>query len=942
MNRVFLGWKVGALAGAADYLCEKFVSDGLVDLTHHTVVLPNRRAGRRLREILIEVAEKRELAVFPPQVTTINSLPELLYERKLPFASALVQQLAWAEALKSTPRATLKKVIIQYPDTLADPRWLELGALLQRQHLELTEHRLDFKAVAEQGKELEGFGDFARWNALAKIQRDYLDLLHNLELWDRQTARNFAVDNNECSFDGQLVLLGAVDLSRTTKAMLAQIGDKVTSLVVNDANMSHYFDEFGCVDPDEWQSHNLNVEDHQILLADGPSNQADAVVYAMDGFDGQYAPEDFTIGVPDAALVPYVESKLKQFDVNVRWGPGRMLTASPPFQWLRLAAEYLNSFRYEPLAELMRHTDTQQYLRNKDYRSDPVKELDRYFDKHLPDTLHAKRPHAGTLPKAIELICELLKPLAGRQSPKSKKQKPTLKKPAAWGELIHEVLMQLYDRRQLNLDKEHDRATLKACEQINQSVERFADLPESLTPDVAASTAILMLLSQVDEDELPPASGENVVEMVGWLDLPLDDAKVAIVTSMNDGVVPRSVSSDVFLPNTFRQALGLDDNARRYARDAYAVHVLLNSRMAVRFIVGRRAASNDPLRPSRLLMACDRKKLPERCLRLFQGASDCKPIVMPVQSDAMQFEVPKPPVEETCPIESLSVSDFARYLNCPYRFYLTKVQRLRTMDDRTNEINATTFGDLTHEVLELFGQSELKDSSDPNEIRLYLHEQVTKLSKLRFGNQPKPTVQVQIAQLKSRLAAFAGKQAAWRMQGWTILKTELVEDNGELNVDGEPMRLKGRIDRIDTRTIDGITEYAVLDYKTSDKVASPEEKHLKKREGKVLEHWLDLQLPLYLHLLDSIKDIKNHPIHLGYVLLPSDSKQTQFAIAEWDAEDLEVAVEAAFEIVRGVRRQEFWPPTDPYPYKNNDDFAAIVQNGIFGRIPFVEPTEAVA
>ena len=105
---------------------------------------------------------------------------------------------------------------------------------------------------------------------------------------------------------------------------------------------------------------------------------------------------------------------------------------------------------------------------------------------------------------------------------------------------------------------------------------------------------------------------------------------------------------------------------------------------------------------------------------------------------------------------------------------------------------------------------------------------------------------------------------------------------------------------------------------------------------------MDLQLPLYLHLLDSIKDIKNHPIHLGYVLLPSDSKQTQFAIAEWDAEDLEVAVEAAFEIVRGVRRQEFWPPTDPYPYKNNDDFAAIVQNGIFGRIPFVEPTEAVA
>ena len=723
--------------------------------------------------------------------------------------------------------------------------------------------------------------------------------------------------------------------------MIAQIGDKVTSLVVNDAKMSHFFDEYGCVEPEAWQSHNLNVEDHQILLADGPSNQADAVVHAMDRFDGDYAAEDYTIGVPDASLVPYIESTLKQFDVNVRWGPGRALTASPPFQWLRLAAEYVSNFRYEPLAELMRHTDTQRYLMNKEYRSDAVKELDRYFDKHLPDTLHAKQPHAGSVPKSVEMICELLEPLTGKQSSRGKK-KATLKKPAKWGELIHDVLMLLYDSRSMNLDKESDRATLKACEQINQSVERFADLPESLTPDIAASTAILMLLSQIEEDEIPPTSSDNVVEMVGWLDLPLDDAKVAIVTSMNDGVVPKSVSSDVFLPNTFRQALGLDDNARRYARDAYAVHVLLNSRMAVRFIVGRRTASNDPLRPSRLLMACNRDKLPERCLRLFQGAGDCKPIAMPVQSDEMQFEVPKPPIEETCPVDSLSVSDFARYLNCPYRFYLTKVQRLRTMDDRTNEINATTFGDVTHEVLELFGQSEFKDSSDPNEIRLYLHEQVAKLSKQRFGKQPKPTVQVQVAQLKSRLAAFAEKQAAWRMQGWTILQTELVEDDGILKVDDQPMRLKGRIDRIDTRTVDGVTEYAVLDYKTSDKVASPEEKHLKKRDGKVLEHWLELQLPLYLHLLGSIPDIKNHPIQLGYVLLPSDSKQTQFAIAEWDADDLEVAVEAAYEIVRRIRKQEFWPPTDPYPYKNNDDFAAIVQTGIFGRIPFVEPTEAVA
>ena len=85
------------------------------------------------------------------------------------------------------------------------------------------------------------------------------------------------------------------------------------------------------------KAHRLNVGDHQILVADGPANQADAVVTAIDRLEGKYAAEDMTIGVPDPALMPYVESKLKQFHLDVRWGPGRSLQASPPFQWLRLS-----------------------------------------------------------------------------------------------------------------------------------------------------------------------------------------------------------------------------------------------------------------------------------------------------------------------------------------------------------------------------------------------------------------------------------------------------------------------------------------------------------------------------------------------------------------------------------------------------------------------------
>ena len=56
------------------------------------------------------------------------------------------------------------------------------------------------------------------------------------------------------------------------------------------------------------------------------------------------------------------------------------------------------------------------------------------------------------------------------------------------------------------------------------------------------------------------------------------------------------------------------------------------------------------------------------------------------------------------------------------------------------------------------------------------------------------------------------------------------------------MTLHGRIDRIDQR--DG--QWAILDYKTGDTARTPQETHFKSNE------WVDLQLPLYLKLAQTL------------------------------------------------------------------------------------------
>ncbi len=153
IQREFLNWRQPALFAAVDYLFQRYRdSTALIDLSQALVVLPSSRAARRLTEVLVAEAERREISLFPPQITTMGTLPEFLYERKLPFANPLVQQLAWAEALRGSDRRRLAEFVTDVPRHDTDPRWLELAALLQIQHRELAADGLRFEDVWRKGE----------------------------------------------------------------------------------------------------------------------------------------------------------------------------------------------------------------------------------------------------------------------------------------------------------------------------------------------------------------------------------------------------------------------------------------------------------------------------------------------------------------------------------------------------------------------------------------------------------------------------------------------------------------------------------------------------------------------------------------------------------------------------------------------------------------------
>ena len=945
IERVFIDWQQPALPTAAGWLLDRAPAGDAIargDLSQLIVVVPGGRAGRRLLEILVAQCAEEDIGLSPPKIVTMGGLPELLYPPQRPFADELTQRLAWVEGLrafasKPAQREELKRYIPAFPPAGDITRLLELADMLRGQHMELAADGLDFSHVAEHTHAIGQAGESDRWRLLQKVQRAYLDVLDGLQLWDKQTARLEAIRLKECRTDKHIVLVGTVDMNRTARQMLDLVAGNVTTLTFAPKELTDRFDEHGCVLPAAWADHRIEVDDARVVIADDPIDQADEAARAVARFDGKYRGDEITIGVCDERVVPQISRQFEQCGLNARWGPGRVVSESPPFRLLQGVAEFLERQSWRDFAALVRHADVETWLNARAEiqglaAGDWLTALDKYQSSHVQTRLtgdwlgteserEGERDRVAAATAIYDAMAELLSDFAEAKLPL-----------AQWAPKVAGLLLKVYGAREFNELDPADRFTLKALEYLHAALLNQRSIAVNISPGISAADCIRWALDSVAGETVAPPSDPAAIELLGWLELPLDDAPALVVTSLNEGNVPKSSSADMFLPDSLRTRLGLDDNARRFARDAYALSVLAVSRDAW-FIVGRRDADGYPLAPSRLLMACDDETLVQRAKTFFtpppaKAARQPLAGALTASRESSTFTVPPPqPLKE--PLAKLRVTAFRDYLACPYRFYLKQVAGVKCVDDDADELDGGAFGGLAHEVFNQFGVDERRHTASAEEIEALFEEVLQEFVRKTFGTSPHTAVAVQIEQLRRRLKALARVQADRAAAGWRIMYTEVPVDETvcEIEVDGKPFRISGRIDRIDLHEATGV--WAIWDYKTSDTARKPAATHRKK------DQWIDLQLPLYRHLaaevhgdLKSILEVDGK-IQLGYVQVPKSADGVRFEPAEWTDAELSSADECAGQVIRAIRNETFWPPADPPP-DFSEELAGICLDGVFG------------
>lgn len=883
IERVFLGWDAGALDRAADWILERHGQD----LSHLVVALPGSRAARALRE---KLARRAVRAWTPPRILTQGELIDEMVLLDRPVAGRLVRTLAWARALSELPRARIELLAARPPEPGDLRAGFALAETVRALHADLAQEGLDFDRLARGPDRPASAGEARRFEVLAQAQERWRTILRELGLADPHESRFEAIDAGRVDPDRKVVLVGVADMNHLLRRLVSRLGERASALMVAPEEEAAAFDELGCVRTEAWKGRDLDIPPGRWRVADGPEDQADRAIAILSDLGGRFAPEEISIGLCDEEVAPHLERRFAEERIVARHAAGTPVELTRPYRLLADLAAWLPRRAFAHYAALLRHPDLEAALRARD-EVDVAAAIDAYHGAHLPGTVDGSwLGREGEAARAVhDALLDLLAKLAD----------PDPRRLAEWPAAARAFLGATY-MSPLDRGIDEQRVLAESLSKLSDALGEIERLPGTLGTSTATAAEALELVAAIACGETipprPPAPGEAEIELLGWLELPLDDARVLVVTGFQEGFVPRSRRDDPFLPDGLRKRLGLPCADDGVARDLYSATVLNRSKEEIAFVSGRRNRAGDPRLPSRLVFHVPRDRILPRVAELLGKAGAERTPKAKRSLGGSTYE--RPMLESSPSVESMSVTAFKSYLASPYGFYLEHVLGLDTLDDSAREMDPMAFGSLAHEVLEAFGKSALAASTDEREIGAWLRARVEELGRARYGAHPLPAVELQLAQMERRFALFAAVQARRTSEGFRIHAVEWKPTRPvELKM-GEreaPMPLRGKIDRIDVH--EGTGAWAILDYKTGMKSQDPERAHRTKGA------WRDLQLPLYT-LLAAELGLPGAP-SLGYFTIGKEESETAVRLALWSSAEIEAAHGAARDVVRKVRAQEF-------------------------------------
>jgi ATP-dependent helicase/nuclease subunit B len=894
-----------------------FLSNGtegrFADLSTVQVLTSTSGAARRIDQALKEAGAKSPYFTRPMQAL-LPDLPGL--------ASRHEQEAAWAITLGYAEPSLLLPLFDNKQPESTNERLKAAGILcgLCDQLAEAAQNPAAIRMTDS------GFDDSVRWRALEQLYKIYLDKLAQWNRIDPNEARLAQIKEPDTSVQHLLVAC-IPDLPVAVERYAQQLqerGTQVDILIWQPEGVTPSFDAWGRPDPEFWSGCPIELMPNQIQVAAEASEEAKgSITYALKEapaqncgiiladpkLDNPFRTELWTRGLqaydPDGDRLIQSQSAV----IAIEWEAFRTNRDLRTLRRLLELPAFIQSFKLEnPLTP-------EEALAACDYLlaetvSATLEQGQSAADIALPENTPKKVRYARSRARRL---------LAAVQS--------LLKKDGL------ALVRQIFDEASQVENQAADRV-IELGNTLAGS-PAFADWPEGF----AAAFSRALRSEQLQRAALP-----EEVALNGWLEAPWLETPELALCGLIEGRLPGTIDGHPFLPDSIRADLGLSDNDSRLARDAYLLDCLLRSRSGskVQCSYSKFDAEGNPNRPSRLLLRCHSKDLPQRVLQLTAKQESTK--IRPRRQTDWRWRLPE---EKPLSLCKISPTQFKDYLACPFRFCLKHILTLDAFTPAAREMNAATFGTLIHHALESFGRiaisrGEAMLQMTEDEIRTLVLQAFAEATEKQFGPKPSPAVQIQMANARTRLVAFARVQAQTFAEGWLIVDVErklAAEDAQPLHIGSLP--LSGVVDRIDRHMESNA--WRVMDYKTFSTTTDPASKHFGGASAAWLPEaeihlatskaWIDLQLPLYRSILDHWHRpaTDTQPPSTAYFILPSDPYETAIRpFVELDdgvnPQAYPSALQCAEAIVKNIDQGIFWPPR---PFRGNwdDPYAPLFVNG---------------
>jgi len=919
------------------------------DLARVVVVVPGSRARRRLLELLCEQAASAHAVLSPPRVVTPRLFCALVSQsvRETAAASEAEQLASWRQAVEDE-RAVFDGFLVGQPDAGRHPwDFLGLARRLMQLHASLRGERLTMAVVADR---VDSPAEHERWLGLASVERRYKALMTAHGLEDTYAAFEAAMDDIARGIRpvpdiAAVWSVGVVDAFGQYAAALDAVKDRLT-VVTHGA--AEWFDARGFLSRpgSALKATTLDLPDAALRFVDTPADQAREAlsVLASETAATRRAQDakaktttalaygDIVVGVPDADVIEPLVEAFSGAGVRTHSAAGVPFRQSELGMLCAALEDYLHPVSGKSLASLMavvRHPLVAAACEAHQLQSGGTASLDdqlglvtRFAAEHLVASVESPRAYARDSAGAAsgqKTLAGLLDLLHGPAVLGSLEGTASL---ADWAGRLTDAFGRLCTDTvpapagvSLAVHNEAIAVWCRTARAVSDSRVPWAGV-------LTAHAALQQLAALCGAEPIVVPADAPSVELVGWLELALDDAPVVLVTGLNEGLVPESVTADMFLPDGLRRLLGMPDNERRLQRDRYLLRTLAVQGRRTVLISGRRSAQNEPRKPSRLILDADTTTRAKRLKAFFTAKADSAGQAMAAGAAGL-----KPPEPEAVPPSklprSISVTDFKKFLACPYKYYLERIGKIEEPDEPGSEIDAKGFGTLVHEGLRHYGRTLEREDNDKAVAAVCAH--VERFATGHYGSPLHPAVRLQLDAAKRRIEkaieVMRNHRHIWRV-ALTDSGEPMIEQAIELtvDVDGTPMIVKGKIDRIETNG----TEYRVLDFKTGDASVSLSAKGGIKKKVPEAEAWRDLQLPLYAWWARTTLCNDTWP-EVGYFLVGRSMAKIGVDAAKWPAPVFESAFDAARLVISAIRRGGPFSRTDTPGECRNCGYKGICQ-----------------